>query len=457
MKNSEDQFDWILSSLNSQVNKLDSFFSEIKNTLSKDVESYLKDVLESLGCPYTINSQDWSSVVIINDGVSLKGSYDQIWQTVTYSAVINWNGKTFSRGVLAGVPLPYLKDYQPVLIKAIDILKKISKDLTSRVKTHRKSNLLSKLILSTLEDLYTGKITDEIKVDPVERYDYNANEKVYEKDKYTLTKEIIPGLRVGYVVEPDNYKTKCAQFVKLLNKVPATFSQDDWSAINCHMTSTITVDRYKTGGGNWAESPEKMKYVDVLPTEITIPEALPVNEKIVSALTEMGFIFSFDGTVLNVQLSKDFVLCRNAKKVYFKTTEKESGYITFSDDKFILILKIIAKASTRNGYLTPKALGFNWIGEYPDKFYDGMLPAIREFIPPMSDISPEIIYGEYMITFSPSLGFQFSHTAANALWTFLGNVDAILEVRNLQSKKANGSFVEVRCLDDSWIRLNRMG
>ena len=315
------------------------------------------------------------------------------------------------------------------------------------------------------KDMVTREIASrglkDVVVAQLEKYDFKMNVNVWVKDTYTLTKEIIPGLRIGIRFTPEDYKSKCVRFIELVNMVPETFAGNDWNNIQCKHETRPSSDHFKTEGGSWTESPEKMNYTDVIAVGNDIPDELPIPEKVLNRLSEMGFIFSFKENILNVVLSNDFVLCRDARKVYFKTSERESKKIPLNDDEFITILRIIAKASTRNGYLTPKASGLDYpeYGQYPLDFYGGMIPAIREFIPPMSDIrTSSIRNGDCVITLLPGIGFILpnDHNASNALWTFLGNNDAIQDVLKMQSKKAKGPFVEVGN-GDYWTMLNKIG
>lgn len=312
----------------------------------------------------------------------------------------------------------------------------------------------------SIKDIVTREIASlglsGVLVSPLERHDYKSNVDVYVEDTYTLTKEIMPGLRIGIRFTPEDYKSKCARFKELVSQVPKTFVEDDWNNIQCDFSSLSNEDIYKCGGRSWADSPEKMNYIDKIEVDNSILEKSSIPEKVLNGLTEMGFIFLFKENVLNVCLSADFTLCRDAKKVYFKTSERASNKLTLNDDDFITLLRIIAKASTRNGYLSPKACGIGNYRWYPHDFYDGLLPAIREFVPPMSDFVVYNRKGDCKVSIFPTIGFSLPlKNAPKVLWTFLSNIDAIQEVIKMQSKKLKGPFVEIQSGVDYWISLRK--
>lgn len=342
----------------------------------------------------------------------------------------------------------YIPTFKAIISTTEDFLGKF-------IETQKKS----KNIIDIAKREVTSLGLNGVLVSQLERYDYKSRENVFVEDTYTLTKEIMTGLRVGIRFTPEDYKSKCARFKEVIERIPKTFVVDDWRNIQCIFTLRVENDRFKTLGESWADASEKMNYVDIIEIENNISETSSIPDKVLNGLKEMGFIFSFRDNVLNIWLSADFTLCREAKKVYFKTSESASKKLPINDEEFITLLRIIAKASTRNGYLTLHDCGIVGYKRSPYYFYEGLFPAIREFVPPKSDM---MIYNSkddcmVRVGFFSSIGFLLPLKGTpNMLWTFLSNVDAIKEVLKMQSKKLKGPFVEIQKGEYDWISINRI-
>lgn len=426
-------------------------FKPLKLYNIPDVKEIVTNCLKSHGLKFEFDDKTGNFIIPIVAGVGIIGELgqDEDWLYTLGVGLINKNYDD----------IEYTQNQRPIFSpEAIERYIPIFKAIISKTENFLRPVLAAKKKAESFKDFLNTEIAKlgliGVTVEPVEALDYKKGVNYFVKDTCTITKEIISGLRIGYQVTPENYQSKCNLLKELIDRIPETFREDDWSNIHCMFENEVEKDRFKTGGGSWADSPERMNYVDIPVTEVILPEKLPISEKVVKKLTEMGFMFSFDENKLNVQLSNDFALCRDAKKTYFKTSMSESKKLSLSDEDFITIMRIIAKASTRNGYLIPKELCLAHSNIYPSSFFDGMFPAIREFVPPKSYYSTNS-KNDCIVTISPIMGFLLPNkSAANTLWTFLGNIDAIIAVRKMQSKKTKGSFVEVEWYG-SWMSLRK--
>ena len=438
--------------LDTKISKILPEFGEVKFYEIPEVKEIVSKALKAHKIKFDFNDATGNFIIPIVAGVAIIAEFGRETSGV-YLCQVGFNTdnlddpeKTVGGFVMFSPEAieRYIPTFKAIISTTEDFLRPY-------IKTQTESN--------NLKDIVTREITSlglsDVVVAPLERYDYKSLAYVYVEDTYTLTKEIIPGLRIGIRFTPEDYKSKCARFKEVVSKVPKTFTEEDWSNIQCEFNTLADKDKYKCCGRSWVDAPEKMNYVDTISVGNSIAEKSSIPEKVIKALTEMGFIFTFKDDVLNVCLSADFTLCRKAKKVYFETSERASTKLTLNDEEFITLLRIIAKASTRNGYLSPNACGIV-IYNYPLSFYDGLLPAIREFVPPMSDIGVYSRKGDCTVAMLPAIGFLLPFkNAPKALWTFLSNINAIQELVMLQSKKLKGPFVEVRAGENGWQSLKR--
>ncbi len=165
MKTAEEQsVDWLKRTLSSNFKERSTIFSNIRSG-SIDVKACLEEILEPLGVPYTINSEDWSSIINISAEISISGSFNPKDLTVQFVIEVNWLGNTFTSDTFKEVvPLVNLKEYQPVLAKAVAQAKKLSDGIIGRMKGHSKSKLLTTLIKSRLKEMNASAISNDIKV-----------------------------------------------------------------------------------------------------------------------------------------------------------------------------------------------------------------------------------------------------------------------------------------------------
>lgn len=295
-------------------------------------------------------------------------------------------------------------------------------------------------VLAIVKDKVNAAGISDVKIIPALERDYKTYVYVPVKDEYTMFKEIIPGIRIAINFNAENYGERCRRFIQTVEKIPQIFSSPVFRQSRAvHYSPICEIPSDAPTRYNWNDVNEHMKYVDMTLKSTACYDIPSELKSIVLKLQDLGFNYSIEGKILIVVINKQISLCRSKKKTWFLTKEKQSNILNIDSDDFILALRIIARASSVNGFsISKKAMSLFLINP---KFYNILIPALTEYLP--IEAYWKIEPYEWGIKYG--VGFKFDVDKGNSLqliWQIMCNLDSIEALYDINRHGKNYARIE---------------
>ena len=296
--------------------------------VEKDINNFLRPVLDSLGYPYTIDATTGESVVVVTPEISIIGrrGYD------TYDFKAKLNKFTKKEVLICNPYISAISVYVPLLKQAIQDLQTLSVQLTPQTKLNKQSELLASIIVSYLKELNAPDLV----VKPL----------CHESACCKLSYNLFPNLNITRTVDFKNYIHQCESFVNL---VTADYDKT-LHLLESRPIKYKSFKRSKHGEQTkllWHGEPRQIKYCSQEIQEMITPAPrVAGNGKIAKALRECEYKYYFKNglwVVLNdeAKIFRDDDSCFLVKKdEYFVKWRSNIDYVT--REEFALLLRIIA-------------------------------------------------------------------------------------------------------------------
>lgn len=308
--------------------------------------------------------------------------------------------------------------YIPLFISIRDNLVSFAKPMFDEI--GKGTDILS-LVKSELD---AANITD-ITMYPVKERDRNSTTRQVVGDEYKLYKEIMPGMRLSIIINPDDYKTTSLRFIRAWEQIPPLFANPliNKSLAYMYMPWDRSNNKPKY---NWLEVSEHIHYESMTFENEDYPTIIPKElDEIIPRLNDMGFRYTIEGKILKVSVNKHITLCRAGKKTWFVTRIKSSNSLNVTTEEFILALRIIARASSVNGFSINHSdmIGF----EIFPNFYSILVPALLDFLPEEASWDFRgADYGKLGIKYGTGFAiFVKQGSMLRVLWLIMSNLESI--------------------------------
>ena len=336
--------EWIDSRLNVLSRDWESKADDL-GEVEKDINHFLRPVLDSLGYPYSIDPTTGESVVVVTPEISIIGlpGYNTYDFKAKLKSALAEKEVTVCKPYISGISV-----YEPLLKQAIQDLQKLDDEFSPITKCNKNSKMLAAIVQSVIETHLDDKSANDVTITPL------VGEEPLCEIKYCFFKNIY-NKRFCYSVRVNlnNYSERIDCLLKTVSSI-----------ISC--TETIKF-LSKFNIGQWTSSSDKIPnytnnrpntfYDEIKMIHYQTPKILQmVNSATKSdvgsltvyrALEECGYKYYFSDC-LRVVLANGITLLRKDNHCWIDNNgeNSDSGY-HINNNEFALFLRIIAKLPSK--------------------------------------------------------------------------------------------------------------
>ncbi len=315
---------------------------EALEKIEKNVGYFLRPFLDSLGHPYTFDSETGESVIPLTPEISIVGQPG--YNTYDFKAKI----KTLYLEKKVAICNPYIGSvsvYLPLLKQAIDDLNGLYDEMISQTKLNKRGELLATIIRSAIDSQADPTLAEKISVMPV--LDDDA---VCEIRYHLLTQNSYCRLNYSIKADFENYENRIDNLMEVVTEtitnkeILKLFNKFIFGETKIAGKKPEAVDFHPITSYNDAE---KIRYKSqkVLDMDNTASKYDVGNSTVHNALKDCGYKYYVNQKkILSVVLTEDIKIVRNGNTCFMSHKGKISDkghYI--NNNEFALFLRIIAK------------------------------------------------------------------------------------------------------------------
>lgn len=428
--------------LQSELNTIILTAARQAKSARKQVTSILRPVFDKQGYTYKIDPDRGNFSINIDEYSELVGEFKEENFRIHIRCKFD---DTQAHSIGLFLSLRDFEQYVPVIDSIIKGTRELSLKLNEQSKALKGAELLSmsmvqpyldklklkKAILIAPDD----KIGEVIVRLPVFNNYYIQSRMSY--DNYEqYCKDLSDATKYASSLFPTKVKKKLTfhRYPEFHNKL-----------LEANKRQIIYLPRFHEGTYNdgWNLDNLKMKYANPEAIDDLIPDDKenPESEAVAAALDELGFYYNVTDDMLLVFINEEIVLTRDESshktlvQVYSKWGYYTYEALTFHDDEFILMLKLIAKYSTKDDELKAFKITYK---ECPNamlsEIFEAFIPGnwLISYTPASSNIIDVVIDRKYWITIQITSG-----ETVNVFWTLLNNQSALNNLPTLLSDKSH--------------------
>lgn len=323
--------EWIDSRLDDLSRDWESKADDL-GKVEKDINHFLRPVLDSLGFHYTFDANTGESVIVVTPEISIIGRLG--YNTYDFKAKLK-NAFTEKEVTVCKPYISGISVYVPLLKQTIQDLKTLSAQLTPQTKLNKQSELLASIVISCLKEINAP----DILVTPL----------CGESASCKLSYNLFSNLNITKTVDFKNYIQQCESFVNLMT---ADYDKT-LHLLEYRPIEEKSFKRSKRGelpALLWHGEPRPVKYNSQEIQEMTVPNPkVAGNGKVAKALKECEYKYYFYNglwVVLNdeAKIFRDKNSCVLVKKddYFIDYVKWYCDVDNMINDDFALLLRIIA-------------------------------------------------------------------------------------------------------------------
>lgn len=350
--------------LQSELNTIILTAARQAKSARKQMSSILRPIFDKQGYTYKIDPDRGNFSINIDEYSELVGEFKEENFRIHVHCKFN-DTQAYSIGLF--LSLRDFEQYVPVIDSIIKGTRELSLKLNEQSKARKGAELLSMSMVQPYLDKL--KLKKAILIAPDD-----------EIGKVIVRMPVCQNYYLQSCVSYDNYEQYCKELFDAAKYASSLFPTKVKKLLTFHTYPEFfnkVVDSYKrcrfympeyhegTYTDDWNLEDLKMVYANPGAIEDLIPDDKenPESEAVAAVLDELGFCYYVTNGMLLVFLNEEIVLTRDesSHKTSFQDYSicrtEQFDPLTIHDDEFIIILKLIAKFSTREE-------AFNNIGAY---------------------------------------------------------------------------------------------